>query len=391
MYQRTTVLVIFLVSIAPLKLSAYALNEQGTALQETTVITTLLDNAKASLVANDLAAARSHFQSVLKLDGRQIEALLGMVDVELRSGNTKSAQQWLIKAGNIDGESARMAVAKGLFYQATRKPGLAEKEFLLATQRNPDLFTPRLELGGLYFHQGKFPASIEQLEKAIDINSTHGGAYHALAMALAENGELEQAEQTFQKAIQLSADNPLPRLGLAKLLLASQQGAKAEMQYRQVLEKQPGFIPARLGLGNALWQQGKLDKAEEQFQLVIDRAPSSFEAKVRLGQIFQQKESWSQAKQTYLEALKLKQPPFLLNNLAWVSLMSSSDHKQALAWARKAVKQAPDVPGFQDTLAWAYHKNGNHKKAIEILEPLVAKFPESEIFKNHLDSVRQTP
>jgi tetratricopeptide (TPR) repeat protein len=76
-----------------------------------------------------------------------------------------------------------------------------EKEALAVLERaiqlHPQLPRPRTLLGKLLFRNGQFDRAIEQLEKALELDSEDMTAAYQLALALRQKGETERARQLF--------------------------------------------------------------------------------------------------------------------------------------------------------------------------------------------------
>jgi tetratricopeptide (TPR) repeat protein len=62
-----------------------------------------------------------------------------------------------------------------------------------------------------------------------------------------------------------------------------------------------------------------------------------------------------------------------LNNIAYA--LEQDNPAEALVFARQAAELAPDNPLIQDTLGWAYYRNGFYTMAVRYLEMATGKQP----------------
>ena len=84
-----------------------------------------------------------------------------------------------------------------------------------------------------------------------------------------------------------------------------------------------------------------------------------------------------EAEQGYLTAVRLDpNAAIAYNNLAWLEAERKTRLPEAEAWAKKAVTLAPQVPQFQETLAWVYHAQGQSARAVSILQNLTTTNPQ---------------
>lgn len=64
----------------------------------------------------------------------------------------------------------------------------------------------------------------------------------------------------------------------------------------------------------------------------------------------------------------------VLNNLAYMLAQSDQRLVDALAYAKTAVEQSPDVAGHQDTYGYVLYKNGRHAEAAEALAAAIQQY-----------------
>jgi len=74
-------------------------------------------------------------------------------------------------------------------------------------ERGQDSDMLRYTLGNEYYKNKQFDKAIEHLRQAVELKPTYSTAWKLLARALAEDGQLQQALETFDTAAKVAVDN----------------------------------------------------------------------------------------------------------------------------------------------------------------------------------------
>jgi tetratricopeptide (TPR) repeat protein len=73
-----------------------------------------------------------------------------------------------------------------------------------------------------------------------------------------------------------------------------------------------------------------------------------------------------------------------LNNLAFLGAESGTDLDQAMTFAERAKKRAPNSPEVSDTLGYVYYQKNLNTEALRIFRQAVQERPQSATFHLHL-------
>jgi Tfp pilus assembly protein PilF len=89
----------------------------------------------------------------------------------------------------------------GVAYEQKGDLDLAGKEFEKAIKKNKDWVIPYLNLGHLYYRQGKLDQSEATLRQGLRVKGDHPDLLNNLAWVLMEKGQLAEAKTLIDKAI----------------------------------------------------------------------------------------------------------------------------------------------------------------------------------------------
>ena len=111
-------------------------------------------------------------------------------------------------------------------YLATKKQyAEAEQRYQAILQRAPDNLTAQLDLGALWFRQGRVADATQLFTEATHRHPTEATAHARLAGALHAQGRISDAISAYEIAIELRPDWPNPRNDLAWLLATEKSPA----------------------------------------------------------------------------------------------------------------------------------------------------------------------
>ncbi len=226
---------------------------------------------------------------------------------------------------------------------------LADKQQLRAKEsqlkqfisQNPRVAEAHLNLGNIYWEEGRDGKPIRHYLAAIKLNPNYAEAYYNLGNVFFVQGEHEQAVQAYNKA----------------------------------LEIKPGFAPAHNGLGNALIDEKQYLKAVESYQKAIQLEPNYKEANYNLCAAYVYAARYNEAISACLNSLKFTEDARAYNNLG-NSYFRIKQFDEALRAYKKALELNPQLPEAHFNIAaisLVHTKNKeealNRQKMLEVIDP----------------------
>ena len=106
------------------------------------------------------------------------------------------------------------------------------------------------------------------------------------------------------------------------------------------------------------------------------------------GICYERSGDWKKAEIDFLQSLKLKQDsPNVLNYLAYGWIERDEKIEKSFEMLTEAYSANPDSHYILDSLAWAYYKKKEYKKAAELMEKVIDMVPGEAISLDHLGDI----
>lgn len=140
----------------------------------------------------------------------------------------------------------------------------ALSEYLQAIHLEPDSATAHYNLACfLSTYANEF--AIAQYREAIELEPEYPNAHLNLGLALADEGQVDDASRELRRAIDLDASDPFPRHELAALMMDEGDYRAAIAQLKEVVRLSPDGFEGWLDLGICYAQKGFYAEAERAY------------------------------------------------------------------------------------------------------------------------------
>ncbi len=232
--------------------------------------------AKVFAAENNLPEAARLYGDALAKDGKNFDALNGLVNVLIKQNQFAQALAEIDKIMQAD---------------AGQKESAAALHYLKS-----DVFTAE-----------KNPAAAEnELKAAIETDDRYLPAYSAYASLLIAHGRIDEAVAQYGKVVERKPSAAVYTL-LGMLAEAGNNPAETEKNYRKALEIAPD---ASVAANNLAWfiaanNQGNLDEALQLAQKTVDKNPGVAGYYDTLGWVYYKKELYAQAVEQLKKAVAL--------------------------------------------------------------------------------------
>jgi predicted O-linked N-acetylglucosamine transferase (SPINDLY family) len=237
----------------PLLQRALALDPEDTASH--------LNLGRAFALTGDAAGAGREFETVLRIDPGHLDAMFNLGVVSLDQGGFGDARRWFervlaqapdyadahVSLGVVDQKEGRLEEALARFRRALalnprhapalsnfartlalqHRPEEARERYLAALDLAPDLIDARAGLAAAALALGRYTEGIAQLREVLVRDAKDAQAWSALADALFQNGELDEAASAAAQARALDPASPGPYSVLALIHVVRGETAEA--------------------------------------------------------------------------------------------------------------------------------------------------------------------
>jgi putative PEP-CTERM system TPR-repeat lipoprotein len=349
---------------------------------------------------NNPAAARKRLEGFIATNKKSADAMTALASLALREKKIPEATSWLEKANEANPDAVGPAIQLGTFYLKNgdkQKALVLIRKYQTANPTNADLLDL---LGQIQVQSADLPAALDTFSKLVNVKPKSPLAQMRLAGVhmLMKNDTL--AADDLKKALQIDPNFIEAQLAQVELSMRHNKTDEA-LAIARALQKQRPRLPIGFAVeGDILMAQRKFDAAARMYEqaaglmkapelqmklaTALTAAGKGKEADARLASwrkdhpddvvtamaIADRRLAYKEFKEAapILEDIVKRQPraTAALNNLAFV--YQQMKDPRAAATAEQAYKLAPENPAINDTLGWILLEQGDHKRALPLLQ-----------------------
>ncbi len=308
------------------------------------------------------------YQSVLALDPRNPEALIGISLVALASQQTAAAIDVATVATSAAPEKIEAWIALAHSLAAAKRYAEAEQAYISAIRLDGTHALIRIGLGELRLVTGRPAEALAEFELAL--RSSPGllpallGAGNALAMLDRD----EQALARYMEALSLAPQSAEVHFASGFALARLGRSAEAEARYRHALFLRPDFASAWLNLGALLREEGRESAAEAALERAAQLRPELLSAWLNLALLERGRKRPEEADKHLRRAHSID-PGDIETLLGWCQLrLDEGDREGAWQWLERAIEREPAHPEVLNTRGILLHSEGRFEEAVQIFE-----------------------
>ncbi|MEO8801339.1 MAG: tetratricopeptide repeat protein, partial [Polyangiaceae bacterium] len=300
------------------------------------------------------AEARAAYESAIKLEAHNVDALIGQGESLFSEGRFTEALSRFDTAVQADPLSVRAILADARGKIALERLADAKTQLTQARVDFPKNPRVAVELGKANEALGDKPAAEQQYLSAIDlVDVTRTEAiepYVALAGLLAAEGRTKDAEAKLEEARARLPDSAQMQRALGEVAAAQGSYDVAVTHYQSAIAKNPSDISTKFLLGVTYRRMGKMDLAAAQFDDVVASDKDYPGLAMERGLLYE----------------------------------ASGDVDKALEQFQSARAKAPDDPDLALRVGAAYVAIGRPADAVPVLQKVLEKRPESAEANHYL-------
>jgi protein O-GlcNAc transferase len=264
-----------------------------------------LERARLAHRQGDLAGAERLYQSALRRDGADADALQGLALVYAQAGELEAARQCLDRALGLHPSRAELH-----FLRAEILGGLDRREEAVEAYREalairPDYFEARVNLGDVLLQIERPAEALEVLDAATRLKPGDPAALNNRGNALQALKRHEEALRCFDEVLQRIPDHPDVLNNRATALLSLARYDAAEASCRRAIDARPDHWRAWRNLSRAQAARGALEDAVASLEAALVHGAPRVEQLQDLAQLQIELRRNRDAEQSLEQALKL--------------------------------------------------------------------------------------
>ncbi|MCS7057428.1 MAG: tetratricopeptide repeat protein [Meiothermus sp.] len=152
--------------------------------------------------------------------------------------------------------------------------------------------------------KGLLDQALAVLREAERVNPRYAPIYATRGTVLVYQNRLDQAVESLQRSLSLK-DEPVVRALLADVYVRQGKWEEALKNYDEAVKAAPKNAALRVRYGSLLLLRGNLDLAIEHLDQAVVLSPGNAEAWLRRGDAYYEKKDWQQAGVSYQQAVAL--------------------------------------------------------------------------------------
>jgi predicted O-linked N-acetylglucosamine transferase (SPINDLY family) len=231
-----------------------------------------LQEALARSKLGELAEAARIYEEILKVNPRQLDALLQLGVIAGRTNDPNKALRLFDKAIALDPKNAAAFNNRGLAHEAL----------------------------------GQWDAALHNYDRAVAIKADYAIGHYNRANALKALRRPDEAIDGYRRAVALKPDMAEAHFNLAVILGELQQWEAALQSYGQTVAVRPHHAEAHFNRGSILRELGQWHAARASYDQAIAARPHYPEAHLNRGEVLQALQLWDAALDSYQRAGELK-------------------------------------------------------------------------------------
>ncbi|MGH9837863.1 MAG: tetratricopeptide repeat protein [Blastocatellia bacterium] len=314
--------------------------------------------AETLLADGRLDESRQFYEAVAKRDPGLAQTHYGLGRIAAAAADSATAVIHYRKALDLFADYGAAHYALGM---ALRDQGrTAEAREHLALSQRLKLSRPRLEdsyilaiaetnagaskhlrRAALLESAGKIAESIEEHQRALEINPQLVQAHINLISLYGRAGQIEKAEKHYRAAVGINPDLPDLHYNFGVLLVGQERYNEAAQAFRQCLQFNPYYAEAHHNYAVIIEREGRLDEAAGHYRKAIENKPGYRSAHFHLGRILVNQDKPREAIAQFLQTLtpEDEETPRFTYALG-ATYIRTGDRQTGIHHLREALKRA---------------------------------------------------
>jgi tetratricopeptide (TPR) repeat protein len=265
-----------------------------------------LTSAYLLAAGGDVSAAIAEMQKAITLAPSDADLHVQLALLLLKKGEPDEAEANLRKAVELNPKAVGAWLMMGTFHQARGSYGQAEQEFRQAIAVDPKNPEPRAALVRLFLVEGKKAEAEDYLKQVKHDFPDNSADYRMLGDFYRTTGDLDEATAEYAALYQEHSKDIQVKNTYTQLLIQKNRFDEARKLNDEVLKASPKDTDALLYSAQVQIAAGDASGATVALQTLIKSEPNNAAAHYQLGLAFQKSGNMEDAKDEWLNAVRIR-------------------------------------------------------------------------------------
>ena len=248
------------------------------------------------------------------------------------------------------------------------------------------------QLGQLYRETGSYSAAVNTFEEMLRLGPDEDRRARAMIIdTYREARDIPKALEASRKAVDAYPKDRAIRVTQALLYGENAQTDQAASLLRAMLDGSAGDFEIQLDLAQVFQQARRWPDAEQAVHVAEKIVPGSAEKEMAgflLGAIFERQKKFDEAEEQFRKVLANNpRNPSTLNYYGYMLADRGIRLEEAADLIKRALVEEPNNAAYEDSLGWAYYKQGNLQEAEELLRKAASRENHDPTILSHLGDV----
>jgi predicted Zn finger-like uncharacterized protein len=236
------------------------------------------------------AEALSRFDTAAQVEPRNVRAIVADAKAKIALERLADAKAQLVQARTTFPNEMKVAYWVGKVEEALGNRKAAEDGYIaaiaLANPTKPDAIDPYVALAEMLAGQGRATEAQAKLNEAKGKLPDSAAMQRALGQVAAAQAQYDEAVAHYQAAVQKDPDDLSSRFLLGQTYRRMQRLDLAAAEFDKVFAADKDYPQLAMERGLLFEQANQIDKALEQFQAALQKAPNDIDLQLRVGAAF---------------------------------------------------------------------------------------------------------
>lgn len=327
--------------------------------------------------------AKQRFDTALKVDPKQAQALLGYARLQAMDKKTDLALQTVDKVLASQPNMLDALILRGDLYATAGKQKEAVAAYQAAIKAQPKMMRPYQSLMAYYFASGDYDALKKQLVDLQKLAPKHPQTLYFKGVIAAHDNKFGEARDALMQVIRVAPDHVPSAMLAAYTQMKLGEMAQAQDILKRLVTQNPDLAAARKMLAEAYIDGRDAINALEVLQPLLKKTDGKDPEVFNLaGQAYLLAGDYKQSSEYFARYVQLRPQSADAQTRLGLSNLAKGDEGQALKQLEAAA--ALDKQGVQADVAlvMAYLKKNDLAKAHEALANLEKKQPQNPLTQN---------